>query len=128
MSQQQLQLQQISPVLLSTLDINELNPTQAVFYFGVLAVQALLLPRFQLTRSHDSHDNRKWGGMLTMYGHTIVEPHVFGSESEAKTALCRKALERLVSQFPGWNVPDEPKDFPPKKYITWNWVETLDGE
>lgn len=128
MSQQQLQLQQISPVRLSTLDINELSPTQAVFYFGVLAVQTLLLPRFQLTRSHDGHDNRKWGGMLTMYGHTIVEHHVFGSESETKTALCREALERLVSHFPGWNVPDEPEDFPSKKYITWNWVETLDGE
>ena len=109
------------------LDIKDLSPSQAVFYFGVLAVQALLLPRVQFSQG-PGHGDRKWGGTLTMYGHTIVEPNVFDVQSEAKATLCRAALKRLMSQFPEWSVPDEPEDFPARRCTGWNWVEVLQGE
>ena len=80
---------------LASLDLRELDVNETLFYFGVLAIQSLLLPRFQY--SQDPSD-RKWGCTLTMYGHTIVKPHLFDSQGVAKAEACREALKTLVSR------------------------------
>lgn len=96
-----------------------------VFYYGVLAAQALLLPRFEFTQSQV---NQKWGGTLTMYGHTLVEPAIFKTQNDAKVELCQAALKKLVAQFSEWFVPEEPEDIPAQKDNVWDWVKTLHGE
>lgn len=118
-------IQKPLPVLFSELDLKELSPNQIVFYYGVLAAQALLLPRFEFTQGQV---NQKWGGTLTMYGHTLVEPALFKTQNDAKVELCQAALKKLVAQFPEWSVPEEPGDIPAQKGRGWDWIETLHGE
>lgn len=60
-----------------------------------------------------------------MYGQTIVKPHLFESQIEVKTEICREALRRLMSQFPEWVAPSEPED---SSSAGWNWVELLQGK
>lgn len=96
-----------------------------IFYFGVLATQALLLPRFEFIQGQV---NQKWGGILTIYGHSFVEPAIFKTQYNAKAELCQAALKKLVAQFPGWSVPEEPGDAPSQKSNGWDWVTILHGE
>lgn len=109
----------------SEIDLKEISPSRVIFFFGVLATQALLLPRFEFTQGHV---NQKWGGVLTMYGHTFVEPAIFKSQCDAKLELCQAALKKLVAQFPGWSVPGEPGDVSSQESNGWDWVKTLHGE
>lgn len=106
-----------------SLNVKEITPSQVIFYFGVLAIQSLLLPRFQY--DHDERE-RKWACTLTMYGYTIVKPHIFDSREEAKIEICREGLKTLASRFPKWTVPGEPEEC--LNTLGWNWVEILQGE
>ncbi|KAH1363471.1 hypothetical protein KXV95_006325 [Aspergillus fumigatus] len=72
------------------------NPTlssyKVLYYFGVLAIQALLLPKFQC----DSSQKRGfWKGKLTLYGLTFESDYSFHTPLQAKSAMARKALEKL---------------------------------
>lgn len=125
LSDDRLTIQQSSSARFSELDLKELSPSQVVFYYGVLAAQALLLPRFEFTQGQV---NQKWGGTLTMYGHTLVEPAIFKSQHDAKVELCQAGLKKLVAQFPEWSVPEEPGDVPAQENSGRDWVKTLHGE
>ncbi|OJJ34351.1 hypothetical protein ASPWEDRAFT_184854 [Aspergillus wentii DTO 134E9] len=108
---------------LGALDTTTLEPNQTLWYFGVLAIQALLLPRFHYATRKAKRNNNKCGVKLTMYGQTIVRDHVFNSQMEAKAVACSVALKSLKSQFPEWRVPGVPTE----DVITagWNWIELL---
>ena len=72
------------------------NPTlssyKVLYYFGVLAIQALLLPKFQC----DSSQKRGfWKGKLTLYGLSFESDYSFHTPLQAKSAMARKALEKL---------------------------------
>lgn len=108
---------------LGSLDLDLLGENQVLLYFGVLAIQTLLLPRYQYscTRLTDL-----WGVKLTIYGHTIVAPRTYTSQMEAKVWVCREALKRLSIEHQHWAVPSEPA----AHWFddTWNWVALLRGK
>ena len=96
----------------------------------MLAVQTLILPRFQLIRSvnNSTNGNAKWGITLTIYGHTFHKEQTFDSAMEAKVIVCQDALEVLKRQIPQLCVPSEPSDCPTAMSTDWNWAEILHGE
>ncbi|BCR91752.1 uncharacterized protein ACHE_70595A [Aspergillus chevalieri] len=110
----------LSSPRLDSLNINEITSSQAIFYFGVLAIQSLLLPRFHYSKDHGG---KKWACTLTMYGRTIVRSFLFETQMEARIEVCWEALKGLQSQFPGWLVPYEPEGG--SNSPGWNWVELL---
>ncbi|KAL4961214.1 uncharacterized protein BDV14DRAFT_203928 [Aspergillus stella-maris] len=107
-------------VTLSSLDVESASDSKVLFYFGVLATKALLLPTFEYTSGRKS---RLWGVKMKIYGMTFVRSHVYDSRKVARVCICREALKKLKTEFPHWIVPERPKDAlaPPG----WNWVETL---
>ncbi|KAL4954923.1 hypothetical protein BDW69DRAFT_183076 [Aspergillus filifer] len=107
-------------VTLSSLDVESASDSKVLFYFGVLATKALLLPTFEYTSGRKS---RLWGVKMKIYGMTFVRSHVYDSRKAARVCICREALKNLKTEFPHWIVPERPKDAlaPPG----WNWVETL---
>ncbi|RAK77143.1 uncharacterized protein BO72DRAFT_527908 [Aspergillus fijiensis CBS 313.89] len=84
-------------------DLDYLEDVVVLFCFGVLTTQALLLPRFQFNFSK----SRRWGVKLTMYGHTIIKSTVYDTQKEAKSDVCRAALNKLQLDFPDWILPDD---------------------
>ncbi|KAL4930545.1 uncharacterized protein BDV17DRAFT_289771 [Aspergillus undulatus] len=107
-------------VTLASLDVESISDSKVLYYFGVLATKALLLPKFEFTTSRKS---RFWNVKMTIYGMTFVRSHVYESQSTARVCICREALKKLKSEFPNWVVPERPKDSisPPG----WDWVEIL---
>ncbi|KAI9372029.1 hypothetical protein BJX61DRAFT_534300 [Aspergillus egyptiacus] len=97
-----------------------MSESKVLYYFNVLATEALLLPRFSFTRSRRS---RKWGGKMTMYGMTFTRSHLYVSQRTVKVSLCREALKKLKAEFPNWVVPERPGNSltNPRR----NWVEIL---
>ncbi|KAH8431174.1 uncharacterized protein LDX57_008833 [Aspergillus melleus] len=93
---------------LESLNTMALNESQVLFYFGILAVQEFLLPRFEFV---NIGEGSTWGVTLTV------------TPEQAKVEVCREALDRLRSIYPGWIVPDEPSDLPPDS--GWDWCELL---
>ncbi|KAL5339292.1 hypothetical protein BJX70DRAFT_161702 [Aspergillus crustosus] len=110
-----------SLVTLGSLDLESISESRALFYFGVLATQALLLPRFYLTKSPKS---KKWSVKLTMYGTTFIRCHIYTSCRAAKVSVCREALKKFKAEYPDWAVPERPKDLaaPPEM----DWVAILE--
>ncbi|KAL1998168.1 hypothetical protein VTN02DRAFT_6738 [Thermoascus thermophilus] len=104
---------------LGTLDLATLTASQALFYFGVLTTQALLMPRFEF----DRESGGRWGVKLTMYGYTLSKPGLFGSQAGVKVEVCREALEILKTLYPQWVVPDEPREC--LTNAEWNWIQLL---
>lgn len=105
--------------------LESLNPalladSRTLFYFGVLTIQTLLLPRFRFTR-----EGGRWGVELTLYGYTISKPASFDTQIGAKVQVCREALELLKSRYPNWMVPGEPTDRLTASH--WPWEKLLDG-
>ncbi|KAL4814568.1 hypothetical protein BDW67DRAFT_186577 [Aspergillus spinulosporus] len=107
-------------VTLDSLDIDSVSESDILYYFGILATKALLLPRFQFTKGRK---NRYWGVKLTIYGMTFTRSHIYDSRKIAKVSVCREALKKLKVEFPNWVVPEGPKD----SLVSsgWDWVETL---
>ncbi|KAL4917082.1 hypothetical protein BDW62DRAFT_89744 [Aspergillus aurantiobrunneus] len=107
-------------VTLDSLDLESISESKVLYYFGVLATKALLLPRFHFTSSRKS---KYWGVKMTIYGMTFIRSHVYASRRVAKVSICKEALKKLKVEFPNWVVPERPKDSiaPPG----WDWVETL---
>ncbi|RHZ53367.1 uncharacterized protein CDV56_102988 [Aspergillus thermomutatus] len=105
---------------LASLDISAISSDKVLYYFGVLAVQALLLPRFQCS---SSRKRGLWKGKLTLYGQTFESDYSFHTTLKAKSAMARKALEKLKSPYSAWKVPPEPMDCP--LATGWNWIEIL---
>ncbi|EAW20964.1 uncharacterized protein NFIA_114970 [Aspergillus fischeri NRRL 181] len=105
---------------LGSLDISTLSSDKVLYYFGVLAIQALLLPKFQC----DSSRRRGfWKGKLTLYGLTFESDYSFHTPLQAKSAMARKALEKLLSPYSSWTVPPEPMDCP--LTTGWSWTDIL---
>ncbi|KAE8144234.1 hypothetical protein BDV25DRAFT_134845 [Aspergillus avenaceus] len=103
---------------LSSLDPGALGSDDASFYFGVLALQKNLLPKFCYRCT------RLWGVRLTLYGHTIVRSHVYKSQKEARTDVCREALKRLSVDYSDWIIPDIPVDSSTSTFDR-DWVKLL---
>lgn len=107
---------------LGSLDISTVSSDKVLYYFGVLAIQALLLPKFQC----DSSKKRGfWKGKLTLYGLTFESDYSFHTPLQAKSAMARKALEKLQSPYSSWTVPPEPMDCP--LTTGWSWTDILKG-
>ncbi|GFF48502.1 hypothetical protein IFM46972_08561 [Aspergillus udagawae] len=105
---------------LGSLDISTIRNDKVLYYFGVLAIQALLLPKFQC----DSSKKRGfWKGKLTLYGLTFESDYTFHTPLQAKSAMARKALEKLQSPYSSWKVPPEPMDCP--LATGWGWTDIL---
>ncbi|KAE8349040.1 hypothetical protein BDV28DRAFT_152261 [Aspergillus coremiiformis] len=105
-----------SPQRFATLNFETLTMDQAIFYFGVIALEKALLPRFHLSSSrHTGH----WGVKLTLYGHTLVRSHVYKSPKEAKADVCRDALRSLSVDHPEWAIPLQPNDLPATSARDW---------
>lgn len=102
--------------------IQNISNDDVLFYFGVLATRALLLPRFQF---NGSKKGDKWGVKLTMYGHTIVKGIQYKSHKLAKVTICREALEKLKAEYADFTFPGHPQDKTPSSL---DWVELLHGE
>ncbi|KAL4991756.1 hypothetical protein BDW68DRAFT_173694 [Aspergillus falconensis] len=110
-------------VTLDSLDVNSVSESNILYYFGVLATKALLLPRFQFTKGRK---DRYWGVKMTIYGMTFTRSHVYESRRTAKVSICREALKKLRVEFPNWAVPEGPRDSLAPS--SWDWVETLQGK
>jgi hypothetical protein len=107
---------------LGSLEISTLSSDKVLYYFGVLAIQALLLPKFQC----DSSKKRGfWKGKLTLYGLTFESDYSFHTPLQAKSAMARKALEKLQGPYSSWTVPPEPMDSP--LTTGWSWTDILKG-
>ncbi|KAL3432470.1 hypothetical protein BDV09DRAFT_197661 [Aspergillus tetrazonus] len=108
------------PVTLHSLDVDSVSESDILYYFGILAIKALLLPRFQFTKGRK---NRYWGVKMTIYGMTFIQSHVYESRKNAKVSVCKEALKKLKVEFPNWVVPEGPRD----SLVSsgWDWVETL---
>jgi hypothetical protein len=106
---------------LASVNIPTLSRDKVMYYFGVLATRALLLPKFQCS----STKKGTWKCRLTLYGHTFECDYIFHTSLEAKGAMARKALEKLQSIYSAWTVPPEPMDCPLAK--GWSWTEILKG-
>ncbi|KAF7122798.1 hypothetical protein CNMCM5793_000908 [Aspergillus hiratsukae] len=104
---------------LASINISTLSSDKALYYFGVLATQALLLPKFQCSLSKRG----LWKCRLTLYGHTFERDYIFRASLEAKTAMARKALEKLQSIYSAWTVPPQPMNCP--LATDWSWTEIL---
>ncbi|KAL4801914.1 hypothetical protein BDV18DRAFT_164425 [Aspergillus unguis] len=112
------------PVTLNSVNIDSISESKVLYYFGVLAARALLLPRFHYTKGRKS---KSWNVKMTMYGMTLLRSHIYETQWDAKVAICREALKRMMSEYPDWVVPERPKDAisPPG----WDWVGILhDGD
>ncbi|KAL4975903.1 hypothetical protein BDW66DRAFT_151438 [Aspergillus desertorum] len=107
-------------VTLLSLDVDSVSESDILYYFGVLATEALLLPRFQFTKGRK---NRYWGVKMTIYGMTFIRSHVYESRRTAKVSICREALKKLRVEFPNWVVPEGPKESLAPSSL--DWVETL---
>ncbi|KAL4897427.1 hypothetical protein BDV59DRAFT_197720 [Aspergillus ambiguus] len=108
-------------VRLGSIDLNTLHENLVLLYFGVLAIQNFLLPRFQysLVGRRDL-----WGVKLTVYGHTILARPAHTSQMEAKVEVCRAALQRLSAENLRWIVPREPT-VDGTEEDTFDWVSLL---
>lgn len=100
-----------------------------LFCFGVLAIQTLILPRFEFNENLEDtwNTDSKWGVKLTVYGHTFRRKQSFPSAMEAEVAVCRDALAMLKRQLPLLTIPDGPTDYPTATTSGWDWVEFLHG-
>ncbi|KAL2824759.1 hypothetical protein BDW59DRAFT_147030 [Aspergillus cavernicola] len=107
-------------ISLNSLNIQSISESKVLYYFGVLATEALLLPRFYFTSGRKTN---KWGGKMTMYGMTHTCMHVYTYRRSARVSLCREALKRLKVEFPNWVVPERPGDSMTNP--RWDWVELL---
>lgn len=93
-----------------------------LFYFGVLALQKLLLPSFHTTKPEE----RGFSGVtLTTYGHTITRIRNNETPEQAKVEVCREALHKFRAEYPEWVVPCVLTDWYPGP--DWNWCELLHG-
>ncbi|PYH88824.1 hypothetical protein BO71DRAFT_338024 [Aspergillus ellipticus CBS 707.79] len=103
---------------LGSINPSNLNEDEVLFCYGVLATQALLLPRFYFSNSKGS----RWGLKLTMYGHTIIRSNVYPSQKAAKVDVCRAAMKKLQADYPEWILPEEDDCL-----VTsgWNWTGLL---
>ncbi|KAE8377436.1 hypothetical protein BDV26DRAFT_293161 [Aspergillus bertholletiae] len=108
---------------LASLGFEGLTDDQAAYYFGVLAIEKLLLPQLYL-----SYKRRKnsWGVKLTLYGQTIVRPHAYKTLEEAKAGTYRHTLRPLAADHPEWTAPVHPTE----QSVTpcQDWVEILRGK
>ncbi|RAL04354.1 uncharacterized protein BO80DRAFT_432050 [Aspergillus ibericus CBS 121593] len=107
------------PRRLASTKLCKLSQDEVLFFYGALATQALLLPRFQFYNTKDS----RWGVKLTMYGFTITKSNIYPSQRAAKADVCLAALKKLQAEYPEWILPDEEQDGP----VTsgWDWIELL---
>ncbi|GFF27458.1 hypothetical protein IFM61606_09961 [Aspergillus udagawae] len=64
-----------------------------------------------------------WKGKLTLYGLTFESDYTFHTPLQAKSAMARKALEKLQSPYSSWKVPPEPMDCP--LATGWGWTDIL---
>ncbi|KAL3465135.1 hypothetical protein BJX64DRAFT_285676 [Aspergillus heterothallicus] len=110
----------VNTAFLGTLNLGAVSDSRILYYFGVLATQAQLLPKFHLTRGRKQD---RWGVKLTMYGMTFVRSHVYASCKGAKVDVCREALRKLKTQYPEWHVPEPPKESLPS--VDRDWVYLL---
>ncbi|KAL2832273.1 hypothetical protein BJY01DRAFT_253943 [Aspergillus pseudoustus] len=109
-----------STVSLGSLDLGAVSDSKILYYFGALATQARLLPKFHLTLGRKQD---RWGIKMTMYGMTFVRSHVYASRKDAKVDICREALKRLKTEHPKWLVPERPRDSPAP--VEWDWTYLL---
>ncbi|KAL3445944.1 hypothetical protein BJX65DRAFT_136408 [Aspergillus insuetus] len=109
-----------NPVSLGSLNLETLSDSKILYYFGVLAIQTVLLPQFHLTRGRKRD---RWGVKMTMYGMTFVRSHVYASRKDAKVDVCKEALKKLKVEHPDWIVPERPGgSLPP---VDRDWVKIL---
>lgn len=106
---------------LASVDISTLSGDEVLYYFGVLGIQGLLLPKFQCSSSKRG----LWKCRLTLYGLTFECDYTFHTPLEAKRAMARRALEKLQSIYSAWTVPPEPMDCP--LATGWSWTDILKG-
>jgi hypothetical protein len=112
-----------NPVSLGSLNLETLSDSKILYYFGVLAIQTVLLPQFHLTRGRKRD---RWGVKMTMYGMTFVRSHVYASRKDAKVDVCKEALKKLKVEQPDWIVPERPGgSLPP---VDRDWVRILRGK
>lgn len=100
-----------------------LSSSKALFYFGVLATRANLMPRY---RFEYGKEKRKVGVRLTLYAHTIVLGPDYNTVTEAKAAACRSALKALRDTHPTWPIPEEPIIHGTTD-VMWSWPRLLEG-
>ncbi|KAF3492200.1 uncharacterized protein GIQ15_01717 [Arthroderma uncinatum] len=96
----------ISPQIkvLGDIDISNLKPGDAVFYFGVICVQEHLAPSLEFCEYFDN----TWVAKLKFTGHEISIMQGYNTKAAAAANACGGGLEILKEAMPLWALPNTP--------------------
>lgn len=86
--------------------LEDWSPEKIIFTFGVLGIDAHLSPQFDTRQL--GKGVKKVHTILTFFGHTVMTEANIGTEHEAKTEACLRALRKLQNQHHWWTVPPIP--------------------
>ncbi|KAJ5631749.1 uncharacterized protein N7484_011849 [Penicillium longicatenatum] len=108
----------LKPTTIESLNIESLQDSEILFFFGVFAMMAKLNPKYQF--KHGGLGGEMVGMKLTLYGYTVfVEPNS-DSANEARVLGSKRALVKLQEDYSQWPVPPEPNSGYPAG-PEWNW-------
>ncbi|KAJ6084496.1 hypothetical protein N7486_011296 [Penicillium sp. IBT 16267x] len=111
------------PTTIDSFDVENLQDSEVLFFFGIFGIMANLNPRYQF--KYGGLGGERVGMKLTLYGYTVFAEPNSDSANEARVLGCKRALVKLREDYPQWPVPPEPNSGCPSG-PEWNWPKLLE--